>query len=248
MSRTQLIILPMKSILAGAVGVLCGLTAICASATIVGSRHDLRSYLGITDPNAEICVVCHTPHDSNGNSSNGFNSGTPVANAPLWNHSMSPESTVYTMYSSANTGTLDGIEDTTPTGASRLCLSCHDGTVGVDQYEGGANTGIGTALTAANPYYVGTDLTGQHPISITYDSTADPGLHPATNSVVIGGFDNGDAAMPTRSGTIDSLMLQNGKVQCSSCHEVHNTFVATEAAMLRVGMAGSQLCLTCHNK
>jgi predicted CXXCH cytochrome family protein len=248
MKRTKLIKLHMRKFLVYIMGAVCGITAFTASATIVGSRHDLRSFLGITDPNAEICVVCHTPHDSNGNTSTGFNTGTPVAEAPLWNHSMSPDTTVYTMYSSAGTNTLDGVEDATPTGASRLCLSCHDGTVGIDQYEGGANTGIGTALTAANPFFVGTDLTGQHPISITYDSTADPGLHPATNSVIIGGFDDGTGALPTRSGTIDSLLLQNGKVQCSSCHDVHNTFVATPAAMLRVSLTSSQLCLTCHNK
>jgi predicted CXXCH cytochrome family protein len=145
------------------------------------------------------------------------------------------------------TGTIDGVEDGTPTGASRLCLSCHDGTVAYDQYGGGANTGVGVMGTE-NAFYVGTDLSGQHPISLTYDNGADPGLNPPSDTVVIGGFDNGTVALPQRSGTIADLMLPNNKVQCSSCHDVHNTFVATPNAMLRVSNQGSELCLTCHNK
>lgn len=231
----------MRSILAGVVGAVCGLTAISASATIVGSRHDLRSYLTL-GTGAEICVVCHTPHDADGNTG----TGTTVTEAPLWNHEISADTVTYAMYSSNGSGTIDGIEDTRPTGASRLCLSCHDGTVGIDNYGGGANTGA--VLPPDSPYFVGTDLTGQHPISITYDNAADPGLHPTDRAITIGGYTNGTVANPTRNGTIDSLMLQNGKVQCSSCHDVHNTFVATSVAMLRIDMAGSALCLTCHNK
>lgn len=244
MKRSKILKLPMRTILAGVVGAACGLTAISTSATIVNSRHDLRSTLGL-GANGEICVVCHTPHDANGN--NGTDPA-PAANAPLWNRTLSAV-TDYTMYSANGSGTIDGAEDLQPTGASRLCLGCHDGTVGLDQYGGGANTGT-PVIDPANAFYVGTDLRGQHPISIVYDPVADPGLHPATNGITIGGYDpgGGGAVNPTRTGTIDSLMLQATKVQCSSCHDVHNTFVATSTAMLRISLAGSALCLTCHNK
>ncbi len=240
MKREMLLTLPMKPVFAGIVGAICGLTAISVSASIVGSRHDLRSYLGL-GANAEICVVCHTPHDADGNAG----TGTSVTEAPLWNHEVT--TATFTMYSANGSGTIDGAEDTSPTGASRLCLSCHDGTIGIDNYGGGANTGA--VMDPTNAYFVGTDLTGQHPISVTYDDTADPGLHPPTRAITIGGYDPGTGtANPTRAGTIDNLMLQNGKVQCSSCHDVHNTFVATSQAMLRIDVAGSELCLTCHNK
>jgi len=43
-------------------------------------------------------------------------------------------------------------------------------------------------------------------------------------------------------------------VECSSCHDVHNTFAVDKPAnkpsnyLLKMTMAGSQLCLACHNK
>ncbi|MEW8192301.1 MAG: cytochrome c3 family protein, partial [Candidatus Thiodiazotropha sp.] len=165
--------------------------------------------------------------------------------APLWNHALT--AATFTMYSANGSTTLDGTEDPQPTGASKLCLSCHDGTVGLDNFGGGPNT-FGP-LDPTNPFYVGTDLQGQHPISITYEDTQDPGLHDPTNPVTIGGYTPpGGTPFPSRTGTIASMLIPDGKVQCNSCHDVHNTFVATSAAMLRIDMANSTLCLTCHNK
>ncbi|MCR4332912.1 MAG: hypothetical protein NUV34_09470, partial [Sulfuricaulis sp.] len=55
------------------------------------------------------------------------------------------------------------------------------------------------------------------------------------------------------SGTIADV-LDGGKVQCSSCHDVHDQESVTGSHLLRVaqtvtqGGAASGLCLTCHNK
>ena len=44
-------------------------------------------------------------------------------------------------------------------------------------------------------------------------------------------------------------MLYGGKLECSSCHDVHNTFTADGGAMLvKVTQAGSAICLACHDK
>ncbi len=238
----------MRTILAGVIGAACGLTALSASATIVGSPHDLRNKLPQVDNSTgEICKVCHTPHDADANT----NTGAIVPETPLWNRTL-PDTAGYTMYANMS-GTIDGVEDGTPTGASRLCLSCHDGTLAFDQYGGGTQDPTSLpGIPASNYAYVGQDLRGQHPVSLTYDNGADPGLHPPGRSVTIGGYDLDAAdaipALPTRTGTLGDLMLPNGKVQCSSCHDVHNTFVATSSNMLRINIAGSALCLTCHNK
>lgn len=222
---------------AGVIGAICSLAVTSAYAGIVGSPHDLRVYLGLGN-DTQVCIVCHTPHDADANQQ----TSTPVAEAPLWNHTVT--TATFTMY--GDNGTLQAIEDPQPTGASLLCLSCHDGTVAVDDYDGGLN--IAGPITNLETFYLGTDLRGKHPISILYDNLTDPMLHAPTNPVTIGGYDDGmGTVLPIRNGTVSSLMLFNGKVQCNSCHDVHNTFVATPVALLRISTVGSSLCLTCHN-
>lgn len=215
-------------ITSGSILTLSLLTAGVANAgTIVGTLHDM-SASGFTG--GQICVVCHTPH----------NSDTTVTEAPLWNHAVTAQT--FAMYSSP---TFNATQDAQPTGASKLCLSCHDGVTAVDSF-GGA---VGTLLITGTKN-LGTDLTNDHPISILYDtalSVADPGLYdPAVATVTIGA--GGDK---TLTGTVAALMLPNGKVQCSSCHDVHNNFVGItvdDQPLLKVSKAGSAICLTCHNK
>jgi hypothetical protein len=59
----------------------------------------------------EICVFCHTPHNAN-----------PAV--PLWNQTLSSGVT-YLPYTSTTLKATVGL----PTGSSKLCLACHDGTV-----------------------------------------------------------------------------------------------------------------------
>ena len=195
--------------------------------TIAGSAHDFSASGFGTD---QICVFCHTPH----------NADITVQEAPLWNHEVTQ--TVHTPYDSptlqASGGTIGQ-----PDGSSKLCLSCHDGSVAVDSF-GGA-TG---AITLTGPAAIGADaesLTNDHPISFVYDAalaTADGGLHdPTTTPITIG------SGSDTRSGTIDSTMLLGTKVQCATCHDVHNKF-SVGNKLLRVTLNGSTLCLTCHDK
>ena len=201
-------------------GLLLTVSSLSVSAgTIVGTKHDF-SASGWSGN--EICVACHTPHNAN----------TGVTDAPLWNHDLSTLS--YTLYDSP---TLDATT-AQPTGTSKLCLSCHDGTVAYD------NTTNGTKMAGASA--VGSDgLNNDHPISFTYDAnlaTADGGLHnPATQAVIIG------SGTDTKSGTIETAMLIGGQVQCATCHDVHNKFT-DGGSLLRVSIDGSKLCLTCHNK
>ena len=208
----------------------------------LGSAHNFVDNLGEAElpglggwnGREELCRVCHVPHDHNLAQAYG-NRGL------LWNHAVS--SATYTMYSSA---TLDGSIETQPTGYSKMCLGCHDGTVGIDTY--GKYTG-GVIMMEDynfNAIIPGTnfagDLQSTHPISIVYDPSLDPGLHPVSN--VMGG-----------SGTIEDI-LENGElVQCSSCHDVHDQPGESVfgTPLLRVNQSAltgtaSGLCLTCHIK
>ncbi len=198
-------------------------------AKIEQSHHDFSSMLGT---NNQICVPCHTPH----------NADTQISDAPLWNHEVT--TATYNLYSSSTIQSTI----TQPDGLSKLCLSCHDGTVAIDNHSG--ETG-GTYFIRSQAQ-VGPDLSGEHPISFTYDAalaTADGDLYdPTTQSSGLG-------------NTIDSDMLFNGKMECSSCHDVHiqrNTqgcmgchFVGpytTRSLSVRIDNDQSALCLTCHKK
>lgn len=152
------------------------------------------------------------------------NADMTVPNAPLWNHA--PTAATFQVY--AGPGTLNATVGQ-PQGTSLLCLSCHDGTVALDSFAGAT----GTTFITGNAN-VGTDLRNDHPISFTYDAALaiadselfDPATTPAVASLLIG-----------------------GRVECASCHDVHNnSTIAANGNLLRGSMTGSALCLTCHNK
>lgn len=187
------------------------LTAGAFGQTIVGTAHDFSAF-GWSS--GQICLPCHTPHNAN------------VTDGPLWNHEVT--TATFTLYTSS---TMDATV-AQPAGVSKLCLSCHDGTVAIDSFGGetGATTITGDAL-------IGTDLANDHPISFTYDAalaTADGELYdPGTQSSGLG-------------STIANDMLFAGNMECASCHDVHNS---TDIDPLLVKTnAGSALCLTCHDK
>ena len=209
-----------------------------AVASITTTKHNLSSdNPGTYRATAEqrICLMCHTPHNAN-----------PAG--PLWNHTLS--GATYTPYSSSTLNAQPG----QPTGASKLCLSCHDGTVavgsvynmpgayeewlapGVYRYSG---TIVGLEETIASSALLGIDLRDDHPISFLFDST----LASYSGEFFSPSTLDGPSGMGVK-------LDQNGELQCTSCHEPHSS---ENPKFLRVayqdgGGFGSPLCRTCHNK
>jgi predicted CXXCH cytochrome family protein len=164
----------------------------------------------------EICKVCHTPHN-----------GSMLPEAPLWNHELT--TSTFTLYTSSTLNATMG----QPDGNSKLCLSSHDGTVALENF-GGVTNG---STYMSGPALVGTNLSNDHPVSFTYNAAlalADPELYdPTTTQSGLG-------------GTITGTMLFSEKMQCASCHDVHNSFGIN--GLLVKSNAASALCLTCHDK
>ena len=192
--------------------------------TITGSAHDFTSQAW---SGGRICVACHAPHKTD----------TTITDAPLWNHANS--NATYTLYSSPTLNATIA----QPGGGSTLCLSCHAGTVAVNSFGGVTGT---TMISSANN--LGTNLKASHPIGFTYNTalaTSDGSLFdPATKTVTIG------SGTQTRTGTVNSLLLYGGKMECDSCHDVHNTFTVggPGSGLVKVDPAGSKICIACHNK
>jgi len=99
--------------------------------------------------------------------------------------------------------------------------------------------GVTTPMGAV-PANLGTDLSGDHPISFTYDdalATTDGELNaPTTTASGLG-------------ANIDDDMLFGAgadQLECASCHDVHNT--AGINPLMLMDNTNSELCLTCHIK
>jgi predicted CXXCH cytochrome family protein len=200
---------------------LSALTA-TANAQISLSDHNFSSYGWA---NNQICKPCHTPHNSN------------EAVGRLWNHSLT--TATYQMHK--GTGTAEVNIDS----SSRLCLSCHDGTVALDSF-GGATTG-GTSFIPGTKS-VGTNLNNDHPIgSDAIYPTSGTSYNPQTVS------STGTSSSVTFNGNtvrlrawVDSTGATKFVVGCGSCHSAHNS--GNRGHMLTVNNTGSALCLTCHIK
>ncbi len=186
---------------------------------------------------AEICRTCHVPHDHGRNEALG---GLGL----LWNHQTTSQT--YLMYAEdTHIQFIDGAADAEPTGTTKMCLGCHDGTVGLDQFDAQANN-AGTVFIGGGdvvPNITTGDLSNTHPLGVVYDAAADGGLFPMTNAM-------------GNSGTIQDVLETGNKIACMSCHDVHDapgeavpgTHLLRVANTVAAGGAASGLCLTCHNK
>lgn len=187
-----------------------------AGQSIVNTSHNLSasgtgSIHALTEQ--EICIFCHTPHNS-------------LPQSPLWNRD--DPGVVYDLYSSSSINSVPG----QPDGSSLLCLSCHDGTIALGNVlnrSGWINfTGGITHLPPGNSN-LSSDLSDDHPISIDYTA----GLASMDGQLL----DPGLVSYP--------VVLTEGKIQCTSCHNPHSN---PYSDFLVMNNQFSQLCLACHDR
>lgn len=158
---------------------------------------------------AGLCVFCHTPHNAK-------------PTRALWNRDL--PATTYKLYESS---TLEA-QLNQPTGSSRLCLSCHDGTLALGLLRVPPKGSRFTLGPLTGRAVLGTDLSDDHPISFVYDS-----------------------ALAIRRGQLaDPLTLpqtirldDTRQLQCTSCHDAHED---RHPKFLRMDNQFGALCTTCH--
>ena len=188
--------------------------------SLLNTQHDFNMH-SLTDTRAvselQVCVFCHTPHNA-----------TP--NVPLWNRS----ATVAIAQTYVSSTLLSTVTQPTSSDISKLCLSCHDGTVALGD----------TVNNGLIPFLQGVDY------KIPLSSEA--------NLNNVGGFsdDHPFAFVPLTTSEVrvpplgDPVKLDtNGKVQCVSCHQPHapNNDPTTGKFLVKSNLR-SAICVTCHSR
>ncbi|MBL3528417.1 MAG: hypothetical protein JMN27_12680 [gamma proteobacterium endosymbiont of Lamellibrachia anaximandri] len=186
------------------------LSGMAVGASIVGSSHDLTG----TGVSASVCVFCHTPH----------NASTTNLTTPLWNRV--DTTSTFQMYDSPTFDMSPGA-GSQPAGVSLACLSCHDGSLSVDQLLNPPADFVANANTVGG---LGTDLRNDHPISFGYNVGLDPAFEPAVTVVAAG--------LPLFGAAGD-------QVECGTCHNVHDPAIGK---FLRISNTASAMCTACHIK
>lgn len=208
------------------------LAALLAVSTAAGAqsirttKHNLSAsgpgpYRASTE--TQICVFCHTPHNSR-------------TVAPLWNR-IDPGGT-YSMYW---TPTMDAYPSAAaapqPGGSTKLCLSCHDGSIalGATAASGSiAMSGGVTTLPSSSGGYFGKDLSGHHPVSFQ-----------VTDQIIATNNAKGDMPLKSlaqmRAGSV-AHVDRFDQVQCVSCHDSHQD---PFGSFLR-SASQDAICLACH--
>ena len=165
------------------------------------------------------CTFCHAPHSGLGGVT------------PLWNQKLSTKA--YVPYSST-TNPNQGNTQPTLGVTSSLCLSCHDGTVGVGQ--SAAYGQLPTSGTMNSMDSFGTTLTGSHPFSLVLPMKDAPNLA---------------ASLVAQGKTADltgAVKLVNGNIECTSCHDPHIQNIDKIAQNFLVrDSSNAQMCLACHD-
>ncbi|MEE9295216.1 MAG: cytochrome c3 family protein [Phycisphaerae bacterium] len=188
-----------------------------ADESVVNSKHDLSArgpgpIRGVNE--SEICIFCHAPHNA-------------APQTPLWNRE-NPR-THYRIYQSSTTeARVDQ-----PSGPSKMCLSCHDGSMALGNVLSRPVTEpiVMTARTIPpGTADLTSDLSDDHPIGFRYDRA----------------LTNADRQIRPPEVISRELPLGvHGEMHCTTCHDPHNNELGD---FLRISDQMSAICITCHNR
>lgn len=235
-------------IIAVSVLLIVAVLAAAAPVSIVDSKHNLSSTgpgtiksqapgLGGT---SQICVFCHTPHSAR------------LIEAPLWNRT--DPTGPYTVYASDVMSYLSITPEQPETGAihvkTRICMSCHDGTIALGNLVNlpygmsGSVSMQGTAggmmpQTAAG--YVGTDIRDDHPVAVKHSPGGATGQDPELVSILSSSV----RLYNIYGGRVRSSQTSGDYVECTSCHDPHDNQYGD---FLVQSNQNSAICTACHTK
>lgn len=167
------------------------------------------------DGTDQICIFCHTPH-----------SATP--DSPLWSRP-DPATSTFPIYgnplviggglgadpSGQTTRSQYNTDAVYPNGASRMCLSCHDGVTAIGLLSDGTTINMlgGNTLNDMGSS-MAIDLSTSHPVSFVYDG--------AVLADLLAYYGPGSYILPDTADAVDTPLDGKSRMQCTTCHDPHN--------------------------
>lgn len=168
----------------------------------------------------QICIFCHTPHTAN-----------VAEGAPLWNRAFSIQT--FSRYSSAtlqirSIGAAQYGANKQPDGASKLCLSCHDGVTNLGTVRQSVQSAVivmdttnggDVKITGPASFNPSTNKmkTGHHPVSFVYNGSIQGQISTGRLNAGLGG--GLGFTVPADSSAVKRD--KNNKMQCTTCHDPH---------------------------
>ncbi len=253
----------MRSIIASLlVGLGALLLAAQASGDVRETPHNMIRSRDKSVSEKQVCVFCHTPLNEEGDLPLGAD-GAGGAMTPRWQKKSLVDGFVFTIYD--DIGRL-GLGKPSVGSQSMACLSCHDSNQALTISSTSRDHPFGVPYRGALRHSAPSGAivipkadsstpfrTARHLLSVEDFREASEGV--VENRAVFWVSRNGVTARRTRNdlplyGRVNSSDpgMESGMavphIECSSCHDPHTK---TET-FLRVSAAGSQLCLTCHDK
>jgi hypothetical protein len=231
---------------------------------VLDSVHDMRISAGAVDfgGNDRVCAFCHTPHHA-------YYDADPLNYYPLWSREL--DTNVFDPYFSLTINAANYAADIA-VGPTRLCMSCHDGSIAPDQHYGQpgvtplltgdswGEAGVGS-FAGGNP-----NLANDHPIGFDYNEVAiGPASGDPAPATVSGAAANQDPWIRAAAGTglaytsnpygvtVEQRLFAGTYMTCATCHDVHNKQNADSVTqsvnyLVLAPQADSAMCLTCHIK
>ena len=184
----------------------------------------------------QICIFCHTPHRG-------------VPGTPLWSRDLSYQEGI--QYKMPSRSTLS-VKPGQPTGATKLCLSCHDGTIAIGMIRPRKNiikiTDQGKGLLSTEGRFlpgkrgfIGTDLSGSHPVSVRIDDSI-------TMMREARGLSPLKPVSQMKSDPDGVKLDKNDEIQCTTCHDPHDdkNYITSGIHFWRKAR-WSDVCIVCHD-
>ncbi len=235
---------------------------------LIGTHHDwsYSSAHAGKDYNGNVvglCTYCHTPHKA-------------LTTKLLWNQQLSTNTFSWTDATTTEAGTvLPSFTGNGYSGPTAKCLSCHDGSQAVGDYNLFDETGEAVGLPRNATYHIlppslanigyGGSMNGNHPVAAPYPQG---GVLNVYNKVTNGPgiiFNQWQTTPvspvrlyvdPTGTGTDIRTFnpTDNGTgragIECSSCHDPHNKLAVDDLFLLGTlsGNDTDYICLKCHIK
>lgn len=249
----------MAVLVALVVGAAPALAQYTPGAGFTGSPHDFSGVV-VGSETTGACTFCHTPHRA-------------LQQSLLWNHELSSNTFSWEAGAVTAGGTPYPTIDLTWKGPSKLCLSCHDGSVAIGDIAWFNQSGplsldltthdtdvfnIADAATGA--------MVGNHPVAFPYpfQQTTTNTFNGVTTgaTVFVDDFNPDPTALGIRLFNDNAGVVSAGAVagstgiECTSCHGVHNERGLVFGVNLLRGTLGgsasgpgaSYICTKCHDR